>query len=175
MQPAQAISLIQTPQLRSSPQTWADLGCGTGTFTLALADLLVSPSTIFAVDQNARALQQLPSLYQDITIKTLQADFVTTDLPFRNLDGILMANALHYVKDKISFLHKLANMLTANGYFLIVEYETSFANPWVPYPIRFQVLQNLFIKIGYHNIIKLNEMPSRYQGKMYAAFIQRPI
>lgn len=38
--------------------TWADLGAGTGAFTLALADLLGPKAQIYAVDQNARALRE---------------------------------------------------------------------------------------------------------------------
>ena len=38
------------------PTTWADLGSGTGTFTLALADLLSAGSTVHAIDQDGAAL-----------------------------------------------------------------------------------------------------------------------
>jgi len=45
------------------PTTWADLGCGDGTFTLALGDLLSSDSTIHAVDRDASALRRIPSVH----------------------------------------------------------------------------------------------------------------
>jgi ubiquinone/menaquinone biosynthesis C-methylase UbiE len=46
-----AIALIDHPILRAAPPThWADLGCGSGTFTLALATLLPPGSTIEAID-----------------------------------------------------------------------------------------------------------------------------
>ena len=40
------------------PTKWADLGCGTGTFTLALADLLSPGSTIHAMDREGSVLSQ---------------------------------------------------------------------------------------------------------------------
>jgi trans-aconitate methyltransferase len=39
-----------------APSTWADLGCGDGTFTRALAERLAQGSTIHAVDRNRGAV-----------------------------------------------------------------------------------------------------------------------
>jgi hypothetical protein len=39
--------------------TWVDLGCGEGTFTLALADVLATGSTIHAMDRDASALRKI--------------------------------------------------------------------------------------------------------------------
>lgn len=171
---SQAIIFLQTDLLsHSTHQTWADLGCGTGTFTLALAALLPVPSIIHAVDKDEAALRNIPNQHHQIIIEKHQGDFIKTDFLFNNLDGILMANSLHYVKDKITLIQTLQTYLHENGCFLIVEYETSFANPWVPYPIRFQALERLFAEAGFNLIQKINEIPSRYQGKMYAALIQK--
>jgi len=169
---SQATALLQSPALQIPHQTWADLGAGTGTFTLALASLLLPPGKIYAVDQDARALQQMPANYNDIIIETKAADFIKNDLLFTDLDGILMANALHYVKDKIGLINKLKNYIKEDGCFIIIEYETDNANPWVPYPIRYQALAQLFSEMGFESVEKLGEMPSRYQGKMYAALIR---
>ena len=47
MQLTEAIKLIQHKGiLQTEPQTWADLGCGAGLFTQALASLLHENSTI---------------------------------------------------------------------------------------------------------------------------------
>lgn len=174
MQAKEAIQLIQSPRFAgATQQTWADLGCGAGTFTLALAALLAPPGLIYAMDQDEVALRHIPNQHHQVAIEKRRADFVTEDLRLENLDGILMANALHYVKDKTVLTQKLQSYLHENGCFIIVEYETDRANPWVPYPIRFQALKQLFTTIGYPSIEKLNEIPSRYHGKMYAALIQK--
>jgi methylase of polypeptide subunit release factors len=41
---------------------WADLGCGDGTFTLALAEVLASGSVIHAVDLDGSGLRRIPSV-----------------------------------------------------------------------------------------------------------------
>ncbi len=176
MQLTEAVSLIQSPHHSyPSHQTWADLGAGTGTFTLALAEILSPPGRIVTVDKDAGALRQIPSTHNQITIEYREANFIKEDLLLENLDGILMANALHYVKDKVALINKLGKYLKEDGCFLIVEYETVRVNPWVPYPIRFQALKELFATTGFLSTEKLGEAPSRYQGKMYATFIQREI
>lgn len=174
MQLSQAVSLLKTGHLSySTHQTWADLGCGTGTFTLALAALLQAPGIIHAVDKDEAALHKIPNQQNQITIEKQRGDFIKDNLKFENLDGILMANALHYVKDKAALIEKLNKYLHESGCFIIIEYETDSANPWVPYPIRFQVLKELFHDMGFKKVEKLGELPSRYQGTMYAAWIEK--
>lgn len=173
MQLSEAISLIKTDHLSArsglrpvhESATWADLGCGTGTFTLALAALLSAPSIIHAVDKDETALHKIPNQYNEIIIEKQQGDFVKDNLKFENLDGILMANALHYVKNKTALIQKLQSYSHENSCFLIVEYETDAANPWVPYPIRFQALEELFNEAGFNVVEKLGELPSRYREK----------
>jgi trans-aconitate methyltransferase len=150
-------------------QTWADLGCGSGLFTRALSARLAPGSTIFAVDQ----VQEFEVSDTDtkVNIELVEADFISEELPFDRLDGILMANALHYVPDKKNFLEKALAYLASKGKWIIVEYETVRANRWVPYPVNFEQLKALFAGAGVKNIRKTAERPSVYQGAMYTAVI----
>jgi hypothetical protein len=52
--------------------------------------------------------------------------------------------------------------------FIVIEYETTRANQWVPYPLPFAALQQLFVNAGYKHIQKTGERKSLYQsGTMY--------
>lgn len=153
---------------------WADLGCGNGIFTLALAGLLPPQSVIYAMDKNASSLQQIPETYNSVIINKQKGDFVNDKLSFTGLDGILMANSLHYVKDKIAFLKKVMACLKEDGCFLIVEYDTDTANTWVPYPISFSSLKSLFLQAGFSIVNKLNERPSVYgRANMYSVVARK--
>ena len=153
---------------------WADLGCGTGTFTLALASLLTKGSMIYAMDTNEQALKDIPDSFENAVIKKLKGNFVTDKLEFDELDGILMANSLHYVKDKPGFIQKTIPHLNKQGCFLLVEYDTDSPNNWIPYPLTFSSLQKLFSGFGFSSIRKLNELPSIFnRAMMYAALIER--
>ena len=153
------------------PTTWADLGCGSGLFTRALARLLKSGSTIYGIDR-APGLQR-QTTPNAVHLLPLTLDFVKEDLPLQNLDGILMANALHYVKDKPVLIKSLQDHLQPAAPFLIVEYDTDRpVTTWVPYPLSFLSLQKLFRTAGYGHIEKIGSRPSLFgRGDIYAAII----
>lgn len=166
-----ATTLIAFENLSSSPQLWLDLGAGDGLFTTALAQYLPPASKIIAVDKNAKALRQVPSVANEVSIETMVANFIDDTLHVNEADGILMANSLHYVKNKISFLHKLAPLLKRGGSFLLVEYNRTRANPWVPYPLTIDAAKELFSGAGFSNFKLLNKAPSSFGGEMFAAMV----
>ena len=129
-------------------------------------------SVIYAVDKNSTALNSF-SIDANIQLQKINIDFIKDEFPFKNLSGILMANSLHYVEDKNAFLLKAKASLAPNGYFIIVEYDTDKANHWVPYPISFSSLHNMFEKINFHSVQKLQTHPSRYWETMYSVLIKR--
>ena len=56
MRPRDAIDMLAESGVDAlGPTIWADLGCGDGTFTLALASLLAPGSTIHAMDTDGSA------------------------------------------------------------------------------------------------------------------------
>jgi ubiquinone/menaquinone biosynthesis C-methylase UbiE len=172
MEVSEAIALIQPGfQGTTQKETWADLGCGSGTFTQALAALLPEDSKIFAVDKDN---QRIRSREAETSIEFIKLDFIGDTIRFADLDGILMANALHFVKDKAIFIGKLNKLIKPEGQLIIVEYDTNQRNPWVPYPISFEKLIETFSAHGFGRIEKLGERKSIYRaGKMYACSIKR--
>ena len=74
-------SICSVTRSETAPALWADLGAGTGTFTLALAELLGAGSTIYAVDADANAIHALGELpaVGETRIVPVKADF--TRLP----------------------------------------------------------------------------------------------
>jgi len=172
MTPAQALTLINTPSLHLlQPTCWADLGSGSGLFTLALAGILQPGSSIYAVDKKTSLKQQLTP--NQITIQPIKADFEKQDLVLHDLDGIVMANSFHYIKDKRALLQRLKPLLRPKHFFLIVEYDTDKPVPtWVPYPLSFPALQSLFHATGYSKITRLADQPSIYnRNNIYSALI----
>ena len=155
------------------PTTWADLGCGDGTFTLALAALLAAGSTIHAMDRDASALRNIPSAHKGVRIKTHRGDFTNQTWPFADLDGILMANSLHYVDDPAALIRACERRMTSPRRFLIVEYDTNEASRWLPHPVSQSRLAGLFTSAGYSSIRMLRSRPSVYRrASLYAAMIR---
>lgn len=147
-------------------QLWIDLGAGSGTFTTTLAKLLGVQSTVYAIDKDKGSLTEIVQPENGAKIITQVDDFMRDDFQIPVVDGILMANALHYVKDQYSFLTKIKDRLRNGGRLIIVEYDRSNSNPWVPFPVSFDALQKLATRIGISAVHKLGEIRSVYNNGM---------
>ncbi|SEM60029.1 Methyltransferase domain-containing protein [Mucilaginibacter gossypiicola] len=165
MQQSEAIALIEKGITNELPQHWVDLGCGNGTFTFALASLLPPESNITAIDKTQ---QYFPAFSGNVKIDFRKVDFVNEAIGATSLDGLLMANSLHFVADKPKLIKQLEKVFKGDPKLLIVEYDTIKSNPWVPYPISFQKLEIEFTLLGY-KISKLAQAPSRFGGIIYSA------
>jgi ubiquinone/menaquinone biosynthesis C-methylase UbiE len=158
--------------------TWADIGAGTGAFTLALADLLGAGGRIIAVDRDAGALRDnadtLRTSYPDVTHETLVADF-TRPLDLSELDGVVAANSLHFVpRDRQgAVIAGLAACLRPGGTFVVVEYDADHGNPWVPNPFRYPAWERLAMASGLSGLRPLGRVPSRFLGGIYSAAARR--
>lgn len=174
MQLSDAIDLIQKINIAThTPQVWADLGCGDGLFTRAIATLLPEKSTVYAIDKlNNLSNKNIPGR----SIIFHQADFEKEEWLLPKPDGILMANSLHYVRNQKIFIEKLLRKLnTGNPRLVFIEYDMDTSNPWVPYPLSFATLQKLIKSIGLPSLQKLGEKKSIYQrANIYASQVIIP-
>jgi ubiquinone/menaquinone biosynthesis C-methylase UbiE len=175
MRPRDAIEMLAASGVEKlGPTVWADLGCGDGTFTIALAGLLASGSTIHAMDIDGSALRRIPSTHKGVRIATYRGDFMKQPWPFADLDGILMANALHYVENQEAFIRECESQMKPERRFLIVEYDTREASRWVPYPVSQTELTSLFERAGYSSVKRLGSRASIFRrAPLYAAAIGR--
>lgn len=159
---------------------WADLGAGTGTFTRALAETLGTGSTIYAVDNDpsaVRALGRLPAI-PGVPVVPLKADIaVPLELPGNNdalLDGILLANVLHFFRDARDVLARLVERIRPGGRVVVVEYDRRAASRWVPYPLPASRWPELATSVGMTDARITATRPSEYQGILYAGVAIKP-
>jgi len=150
--------------------TWADLGAGTGAFTLALAELVGPEGEVIAVDRDRGALRDLDHALRPggATVRCLAADF-TKPIDLASLDGVVMANSLHFVRDKAPVLALVHKMLKPSGRLLLVEYDADHGNTWVPHPMSFETWRALADANGFAETRKLASVPSRLLGRIYSA------
>ncbi len=151
---------------------WAELGSGEGAFTLALADLLGSAGRIVSVDRDGNALNRQWRALQDrfptAEIEQRTADF-TQPLGLTELDGIVMANALHFVRDQPAVLTLVRGYLREAGRLILVEYDADAGNAWVPFPISFTRWETMAGGAGFLDTRRLAAIPSRFLGSIYSA------
>lgn len=168
----QGVQLIQGAVPKKA-STWADLGCGDGVFTRALAELIGPDGKIYAVDKDRRALSKLePRIPGHARVVPVLADFtLALDLPgdAGKLDGLLFANSLHYDPAPEITLARLALGLVPGGRVVVVEYDRRAANRWVPYPISPARLAELAAAAGLSTPEITGTLPSAFTGVLYAA------
>jgi len=153
--------------------SWADLGAGSGAFTLALRELIGSQASIYAVDRDKLRLAELERAWRRYfgeasALHLLPADF-TRPLDLPALDGLLMANSLHFHKDKVSLLRQVGALLKPGGRLLLVEYNVAVGNLWVPYPCFFEQFQLLVTEAGFSAPRRLATHPSSFLQEFYSA------
>src|SRR5882672_12724690 len=160
------VALIREGILGSGP-TWADLGSGTGAFTLALADLLGPSGSIHTIDRDRRAvevqLRALREAFPSVPVTPLIADF-TKPLKLPALDGVVMANSLHFERDKLAVLGLVRGYLRRGGRLVLIEYDADRGNPWVPFPLSFPTWAALAAEAGFRDTRRLASVPSRFLG-----------
>ncbi|HRK55783.1 MAG TPA: class I SAM-dependent methyltransferase [Cyclobacteriaceae bacterium] len=168
MNPTDARQLIEAAIPNKTTATWADLGCGAGTFTYAVAELLGDGSKVWAVD---KLTQYLGAKRGEVEIEFLQADIERQELPLKALDGIIIANTLHYIKDQADFLQHLRSYLKDTGKLILVEYDTERSNQWVPFPVTYEMAQALLSNAGFKDVSQIGEHPSSFRNEMIFACV----
>jgi ubiquinone/menaquinone biosynthesis C-methylase UbiE len=151
---------------------WADLGAGTGAFTLALADLIGPHGVIHAIDRDRASLAELRSAFVSAVpqaeLRVQTADF-TRRLDLSGLDGVVMANALHFVENKAAVLALVRGYLKHGGRLLLVEYDSDRGNIWVPHPLSFETWREVAADAGFVETRQLATVPSRFLRRIYSA------
>jgi ubiquinone/menaquinone biosynthesis C-methylase UbiE len=157
---------------------YADLGAGSGAFTLALRELTGQDTTIYAVDKDKSSLHTLENAYRARFGTTENLILLPNDfshpLDLSPLDGILMANSLHFFKDKEKILNHIRAFLKPNGVLLIVEYNVDSGNLWVPHPLSFETWSRLAPHAGFSEPRLLAKVPSRFLKEFYSAVAYKP-
>jgi len=166
------VRLIRDGVVGLAGSQWADLGSGTGAFTLALADLLEPGGSIVSVDRDAEALTSQSRLmvarFPGTPVRYLRADLMD-ELAIGPMDGIVMANALHFIRKRELFLTRLASWIRPGGRFILVEYDSDRGNPWVPHALSWDTWHATAERAGFGETQLIGRLPSRFLGSIYAS------
>ena len=163
-----------SPRLR-----WLELGAGRGAFTLALAELLGPGGGIDAVDRDGgdlrRLAEELNARFPATRLRTIQADFeAPLDPPGVAYDGLLAANALHFVEDPAAVLRALLPSLRPAARVIVVEYDADVGNQWGPFPFSSGRWEEIAAAVGLEDTRRIGRIPSRFLGAIYAAASEVP-
>src|SRR5207244_11050441 len=118
-----------------------------------------------ALATQARAVH---SRFDGVRLDQRVADF-TRPLGVSGMDGVLMANALHFVKAKAPLLASIRGYLKPGGTFVLVEYDADRGNLWVPHPISYTTWLAAAPSAGFTGTRLLGRVPSRFLNAIYSS------
>lgn len=170
------VNLLRPANL-SQGGVYADFGAGSGAFTLALRELVGLDAIIYAVDKDKSALRELENHHRSRFNMTdnlilLPNDFARP-LDSPPLDGIVMANSLHFFKEKEKILRHVREFLKPDGALIVIEYNVDAGNLWVPHPLSFETFRMLASRAGFSEPRLLARISSRFLKEFYSAVAYR--
>ena len=149
---------LRTLGLRKG-MTFADLGCGYGTFSIPAAEIVGRKGTVYAIDidqrmvnhvvQRSRRFMNVRALVGDITSSTSS---VFDGLAPHGVDLVLLANVLHGTKNKTSLLKSASRILSRNGRLVVLNWNVEKTPRGPPMKLRPTPQQTIryFKRAGYN-------------------------
>jgi SAM-dependent methyltransferase len=103
----------------------ADIGAGSGYFTLRLAEAVGDGGHVWALDIRQEMLDYLAQRLREAQLENVEVRLVEPDdpeLPAGGVDIILMVDTIHYIKDRTSYARKLRPALAPGGRLVIIDF-----------------------------------------------------
>jgi len=102
----------------------ADVGAGTGYFTLPMAAAVLPGGRVFAVDTQPEMLALLGAKIADLPIALVHGTADHTTLPDASMDLVLLANVWHEIDDTAAAVLETRRILSDQGRIAILDWRT---------------------------------------------------
>jgi ubiquinone/menaquinone biosynthesis C-methylase UbiE len=117
----------------------ADVGAGSGYFTIPVAGAVGPTGVVWALDIAPEMLEYLDFRIKAQKIENIRLRKVLSDDPQlepASVDTILMIDTIHYVKDRVGYARRLRQGLAPGGRLVIIDYipKPMSERPWGPLP-----------------------------------------
>lgn len=144
-------------------QIVADVGCGSGYFTVPISSKV---KKIYAIDIQQEMLDHLEKKIRMLNIKNIEP-LLSKDnkipLQDENVDLLLSVNTLHEFQDKENMIKEIQRVIKHNGRAVIVDFKKENMEIGPPLAIRVSKdhATNLFEKQGL-TVLKTHDLPNHY-------------
>jgi predicted methyltransferase len=115
--------------------TVADIGAGSGWFTIRLARRVGPNGTVYAEDVQSEMLAAISRRVTAeglLNVKTVLGQESDPRLPAKALDAVLMVDAYHEIEDRVTFLRNLAKALKPQGRLGVIDFNLEGGGPGPP-------------------------------------------
>ncbi len=104
----------------------ADIGAGSGLFSLPLARAVGTNGEVYAVDIDRGLLDHIASKAHDegiTNIKTILGKLSDPDLPGAKVNLALISDVLHHIENRAAYLKNLARYMESSGRIAIIDFK----------------------------------------------------
>lgn len=102
----------------------ADIGAGTGVFSLPFGEAVAPDGKVYAVEVDQGLVDHIAQRIEEAGAANVQAvlgEFTDPKLPTRQLDLAFFHNVLHHVEDRAGYLKTLAGYIKETGRIAVIE------------------------------------------------------
>lgn len=103
----------------------ADIGAGSGVFTLPLAKAVGTAGRVYAVDIEQGLVDHILKKSQEEKVPNVVGvlgKFTDPALPARNVDVAFIYDVLHHIEDRVGYLKSLATYLKPTGRIVVIDF-----------------------------------------------------
>jgi predicted methyltransferase len=106
-------------------QVVADLGAGTGVFSVPMAKAVAANGKVYAVEIDKGFFPMIDAKAKEAqlsNVRTVPGEFTDPKLPAQDVDLAFMHDVLHHVEDRASYLKNAARYIKPGGRFVVIDY-----------------------------------------------------
>jgi len=163
---------------------WLVLDSGDGRFALALRALVGPSASVTSVAADAHAAQRqraaiaarFPTAADNVHVLNAPLEALPDQPDLRDLDGILLADALNHVplQRHQAIVTALAARLRPGGAFMLIEHERQRASLRIRNPVDYESFTYLAETAGLRDVRRLAVVPTGLWRAMYSAIAVHP-
>jgi ubiquinone/menaquinone biosynthesis C-methylase UbiE len=145
-----------------SGQVVADIGCGTGFFTLPLAKLVGKQGKVYALDTHPTMIKELRKRTKNLKqVKPIHSQENRFPLEDGSLDFALLVNMIHELENWRLFLKEVRRILKPEGKICVVDWKKKKMVMGPPLKIRLtkKRIREMLRQSGYGQIKSLSPLP----------------
>jgi SAM-dependent methyltransferase len=151
-------------------ETVADVGAGTGYFTVRIARAVGPEGKVLAHDISPEMLGFLERRLEAEQLENVELKKVERDdamLPKGRVNTIIMVDTIHYIKERTAYVERLREALAPGGRFVIIDYRVKpfEERPWGPPPeqqIPKEQLNSEIEAAGFKRVADHDFLPEQY-------------
>ena len=148
-------------------QVVADLGAGTGLFSVPMGKAVGPGGKVYAVEIDKGYFPMIDSKAKEghlSNVKTVLGEFADPKLPAQDVDLAFMHDVLHHIEDRAGYLKSAARSLKRDGRFVVIDFKAD-QGPHKDQPnmVVSEAQVTVWMKAaGLNNVQKVDLFPDKY-------------